>query len=474
MRFVNESGSPPLRRGAHATLDHMGNAVVRALAWLFGLVVALSAGAQCLAQTHGPCPPQTAQAAWSESDIRGSRIVHRTGVSAPRPHTVGVRDPVVVSEAGGRSVTILDGRFMPAHRFSVSRELHGAPRLSPDGRFAYLASPDGWVGKYDLGDGALVAEVRAGLGRVEIAVSGDGTHVAVASCEPRTLALLDPDLAPLKVLPVRDREGRRSAAIAAIRDAPPRRSFVVALDDVAELWEISYDPKADDVPIGVIHDFQYREGAFVRGYLNPRRSVLQAPIGDFLFTPDHSELLGAPRGGGRAQVVNLDVRRTIAVPDIPAIGPPGQGGVWTRDGRPVMAVRARADGAIVVVDPQAWRAVRLIPMPGPGGLVRTHDAIPYAWADAAPSGAFVVIDKRTLERVDEVRVAAPGSGPLQLEFSRDGRQALASVGAGLADGGAVAVFETAGLVEVARIPMDRPGLARHAAAEMARQQESDR
>ena len=37
--------------------------------------------------------------------------------------------------------------------------------------------------------------------------------------------------------------------------ASPRRSFVVALKDIPEVWEVSYDPKAPEIPIGVITAF---------------------------------------------------------------------------------------------------------------------------------------------------------------------------------------------------------------------------
>ena len=51
----------------------------------------------------------------------------------------------------------------------------------------------------------------------------------------------------MKVVPVADREGKRTSRVSAVYDAAPRRSFVVALKDVRELWEVSYDPKAADI-----------------------------------------------------------------------------------------------------------------------------------------------------------------------------------------------------------------------------------
>ena len=45
-----------------------------------------------------------------------------------------------------------------------------------------------------------------------------------------------------------------------------------------------YNPKADDIPAGMIHDFKYKEGALVPGFLNPVRTQLDDYLDDFFFT----------------------------------------------------------------------------------------------------------------------------------------------------------------------------------------------
>jgi hypothetical protein len=51
---------------------------------------------------------------------------------------------------------------------------------------------------------------------------------------------------------------------------------------------------------------------------------------------------------------------------------------------------------------------------------------------------------------------APGKTVAHIEFTRDGRYALASLWERKADGGAIIVFDAATLKEVKRIPMDKP------------------
>ena len=52
----------------------------------------------------------------------------------------------VVVEAGDHHVTILDGdRFEPLARVPTRYALHGGPKFTPDGRYVFFCSRDGWV-----------------------------------------------------------------------------------------------------------------------------------------------------------------------------------------------------------------------------------------------------------------------------------------------------------------------------------------
>jgi cytochrome c553/DNA-binding beta-propeller fold protein YncE len=406
---------------------------------------------------HIYAPPATPPV-WGADEIRASRIEHAKPASLPaRPKFAA--DPLnlfVVVEAGDHHVTILDGdRFEPLARFPSRYALHGGPKFSPDGRFVYFASRDGWIAKYDLWNLALIAEVRAGLNTRNAAVSGDGKYVAVANYLPHTLTILDANLELVKVLPVADREGKRASRVSAVYDAAPRRSFVVALKDVQELWEVSYDPQAADLPVGLIHDFRYREGAFLPGFLNPRRTALDDYLDDFFFTADYRELVGTSRDAHAGQVIHLDVRRRIATVELAGMPHLGSGITWQRDGRMLLATPNLKEGLVSVMDVKEWRVVKQIPTPGPGFFLRSHEATPYAWVDSMMSPArdtLTVLDKRTLEPVASVR-PEPGKTLAHVEFTRDGRYALASL---WEQDGALIVYDAATFKEVKRIPMKKP------------------
>lgn len=400
---------------------------------------------------------------WSEQQMRASRIVHFNNLpDRPAAEFKGadMMNLFLVVETGDHHISVLDGdKLEVIARIPTRYALHGGPKFTPDGRYVYLASRDGWISKFDLWNLKIVAEIRAGINTRNVAVSGDGKVVAVANYLPHTLALLDADLNLLKVHAVVDKDGKESSRVSAVYDAAPRKSFVAALKDVPEVWEISYDPKVEDIPAGMIHDFKYKEGTFLPGFLNPRRTFLAEPLDDFFFTQDYSELMGASREAGKGQVVNLDVRKKIADLKMPGMPHLGSGITWDWNGRRVMASPNLKEGLISVIDMKDWQTIKTIPTRGPGFFMRSHERTPYAWTDSMMDkkgkDTLQVIDKRTLEKAAEIRTD-PGRTLAHIEFDRYGKYALASLWERKSDGGALIVFDAKTFKELKRIPMDKP------------------
>ncbi|HPR07233.1 MAG TPA: cytochrome D1 domain-containing protein, partial [Denitromonas sp.] len=396
---------------------------------------------------------------WDVEQIVASRIVHADVATLPAKakFEADLMNLFLVVEAGDHHVSILDGdKLERIHRFPSRFALHGGPKFSPEGRFVYFASRDGWVSKYDIWNLTLVAEVRAGINTRNLAVSSDGKVVAVANYLPHSLVLLDSDLNMIKVIDVTDKEGTKSSRVSAVYDAAPRKSFVAALKDVPEVWEISYDPAVEDIPVGLIHDFKYKEGAFLRGYLNPRRTPLADILDDFFFTQDYSELIGATRAGKKGQVVHLDVRKKIADLDLGGMPHLGSGITWEWHGHTMMASPNLEEGKITVIDVKDWSVVKEIKTLGPGFFMRSHENSRYAWTDSMMSptakDTLQVIDKETLEVVAQLR-PEPGKTVAHIEFTRDGRYAIASL---WEDDGALIVYDAVTLKEVKRLPARRP------------------
>jgi mono/diheme cytochrome c family protein/DNA-binding beta-propeller fold protein YncE len=406
---------------------------------------------------------------WADADIRASRV-QLADLSKLPNKPAWPADPMnlfVVVEGGDHHVSLIDGdRFEPIHRFASRYALHGGPKFTSDGRFVYFGSRDGWITKYDLWNLVLVAEVRAGLNTRNVAVSADGRWVLAANYFPHTLALFDAELNLVKTIAATTLDAKTSSRVSAVYDAAPRRSFIVALKDIAELWEISYDPKAEDIFDGLVHDYRMREGISKPGFLGVKRTRLEEPLDDFFFDQGYVNVLGAtrakpPDAGApaeakpSAQVINLDVRRRIA--ELPIAGMPhlGSGITFAWNGTTVLASPNLKDGAIDVIDMKTWKGVKTIKTPGPGFFMRSHENSRYAWADSMMSptakDTLTIIDKRTLEVVAQVR--EPGRTLAHIEFTKDGRFALASL---WEDDGALIVYDAATLKEVKRLPMRKP------------------
>ncbi|MCL2525020.1 MAG: nitrite reductase [Betaproteobacteria bacterium] len=411
--------------------------------------------------------PITPMPVWGEAEITASRILLEPGKLPDKP--VYKADPLnlfIVVETGDHHVSILDGdKLEPIHRFPSRFALHGGPKFTPDGRYVFFASRDGWITKFDLWNLKVIAEVRAGINTRNAAVSGDGKWVAVANYLPHSLVILDADLNLKKILPVSDKDGKVSSRVSAVYDASPRRSFVAALKDVKELWEISYNPKADEISVGWIHDFKYREGAFISGFLNPQRSYLEDYLDDFYFTQDYDEVMGASRNDAKSaisgQVVNLDARKKIADLELPGMPHLGSGISWKwKDAqgqeRTVMATPNLNEGVISIIDMADWKTIKQIKTRGPGFFMRSHENSRYAWTDSMMSREFKdsmqLIDKQTLEIVAEIR-PEPGKTFAHTEFTRDGKYVLASL---WEMDGALIIFDAVTLKEVKRLPMKKP------------------
>ena len=381
--------------------------------------------------------PSATPPTWSDADLQASHRILTDITTLPTSAQHGA-DPLnlfVVVEAGNHHVRILDGEnFEELAKFQSHFALHGGPKFSPDGRFVYFASRDGWVSVYDLHNLKMIAEVRAGLNTRNMAVSNDGRWALVGNYLPGELVVLDArDLSLVKRIPTTGLDGTASR-VSAVYTAPPRDSFVVALKDVQEAWELSYAGEPT---------------------FEPRRIQAADFLDDFSFTPDYRHLLTTSRKAHGGQVIDLDTGK--AVTDIPLPGMPhlGSGIYWKRDGKWVFATPNVSQGLISVLDMQDWSLIKEIPTEGPGFFMRSHENSKYAWTDVffGPNNdAIHLIDKQTLEVAHTLR-PMPGKNAAHVEFTRDGKHLLLSI---WDTDGALLVIEADTLKEIKRIPMNKP------------------
>ncbi|MFZ1468158.1 MAG: cytochrome D1 domain-containing protein [Paracoccaceae bacterium] len=401
-----------------------------------------------------------AEPSWGEAEIAASRSLNADYTAATAP--VFDADPMnitLVVETGDSHVSVLNGdTFAVLDRFDTPFAVHGGPKFSPDGRFVFVMSRDGWVQKYDIWSLHEVGRVRAGLNSRNIAMSADGKWLAVANYLPTTLTILaTDDLSVAKVIQVADRAGK-SSRVSAVYQAPQRETFVLALKDVPEIWEIATNEDGGPYSEGLVHSNEngMEEALGVeRGLFARRRIQVSAPLDDFFFSADYRNLIGANREGETGVVVNLDVGREIATLPLPGMPHLGSGISWMRNGHRVMAVPHLNEGMISIIDMTDWSLIKVIETSGPGFFLRSHDGTPYLWADVftGPNkGQMHIIDKQSLEVV-RVLTPEPGKTVAHTEFTKDGKFALVSI---WEMDGAVIVYDAATFTEVMRLPMVKP------------------
>lgn len=164
--------------------------------------------------------------------------------------------------------------------------------------------------------------------------------------------------------------------------------------------------------------------------------------------------MGASRDG-KAQVINLNIRRKVADLDLTGMPHLGSGITWERDGQAVMATPNLKEGLITVIDMQDWHVVRQIKTPGPGFFMRSHEHTPYAWTDVfmgKNKDTLQLIDKQTLE-IARTITPTPGKTAAHVEFTRDGKYALVSI---WENDGELVIYDAESIKEIKRIPMKKP------------------
>ncbi len=394
--------------------------------------------------------PLTSRPVWAMEEINKSHLIqYNSGSLGNKPvFTADKLNLFIVVELGDHHVTILDGdKFEPIFRFRTRFALHGGPKFSPDGRYVYFASRDGWISKFDIYNLKTVSEIRAGINTRNLAVSGDGRFVMVGNYLPHTLVVLEAkNLDPVKIIPVKAKNGNTSR-VSAVYAAPPRNSFIVALKDIPEVWEIYYSNKSLNTRQG--DDFGNK------GLFQIQRIILEDYLDDFQFDPSYIYLMGAARNAKNGQVVDLNTRHKIADLELTGLPHLGSGITWMYKDKLVMATPNLKKSEISIIDMSTWKTIKRIKTLGPGFFMRTHENTPYAWADVffGPNKEAVhVINKQTLEIVKTLR-PSPGKNAAHVEFDRYGKHVLLSV---WDMDGELIIYNADTLEEIKRLPMKKP------------------
>ncbi len=308
-------------------------------------------------------------------------------------------------------------------------EHSNASHAENTGRFWYTMGRDGKLTKIDLfqtPDKMLVAEVPIAYDARDVAVSGDGKYVVGGGYWPPHFVIVDAaTMDPLKVVSARgvnvDGEYVNESRVAAIYDTPNEKSWLVALKELGQMWQVDYTD-INNLRIDKIDTRKFLHD----GFFDPTGRYFQI----------------AANASNSMVVVDSQTRKLEALIDTDKLPHPGPGANWNDPQcGPVGGTPHLGVGKVTVWgnDPaghkdQAWKICYEVETDGPGVFIRTHPTSKYVWVDQTKhpepevQQSVKVIDKETRKIVKTIQLTdKPGYAAVHMEFNKDGSEVWVSV-----------------------------------------------
>ena len=344
------------------------------------------------------------------------------------------------------------------HVIKALEHSNAAHPENPDdvGRFWYTQGRDGKMTKIDLWqtpDKMLVAETKVAYDARDVAVSGDGKYIIGGGYWPPHFVIVDAKtMDPLKVVSTRgvniDGEYVNESRVAAIYDTPNEKSWLVALKELGQMWQVDYTD-LDNLRIDKMDTAKFLHD----GFFDPTGRYFQI----------------AANASNKMVVVDTKERKKEALIDVDKLPHPGPGANWM-DPKcgPVGGTTHLGVGKVTVWgnDPAghkdaAWKVCYEVETDGPGLFIRTHPKSKYFWADQTKhpepgvQQAVQVIDKETRQIVKTITVTnVPGQAAVHMEFNADGTEVWVSawnMKDSKKDNGEIVVYDANTLEEKTRI-----------------------
>lgn len=340
---------------------------------------------------------------------------------------------VVVERAAGRILLVETTQRTALGRVDGLGDLsHASVVFSRDARHAYVFGRDGGLTKVDLLSARIVRRVIQSGNAIGGAISQDGRLVVAANYTPGGIRIFDSGT--LELLS----EVATGAKVVGIADAPGNR-FVFSLFEAGEIWIVdASDPKQPTT--------------------TRLTGIGKQPYDGFV-TPDGRHYIAGLYGEDGLALVDLwhpdrGARRVLqgygrGEEPLPVFKMPHLRG-WAAAGR-YLFLPAVGRHEVLVLDRVGWTEAARIPLRGQPVFAVAQPGGRRVWVNfALPDNDRVqVIDVDAMKVVKELR---PGRAVLHLEFTPRGEQAWISS----RDDDAVAVYDTASYVELARLPADKP------------------
>jgi len=354
---------------------------------------------------------------WDMQQIQKShRLLSELG-----KHVTGQHDLVMLSNNKKGKIWLIDNNNLTVlDSIQLSKPHIIRILLSSDKHNIFFLQANGKVEIYNRHLKSVVSEIKVGRQSSSMAISHDGRYLAIGNLQPHSVVILDAtNLTPLKYLSVHDGFGMESG-VAQIYPNPIRETFAIGLNDIPQLWEISYADNPYPGFSGWEHGYHNESGDLVKAQPFPvRRLIAREIIKDFRFGPEFLSLIGN-NGEGLAHIVDVDIRRTLfKIEGIKELNIP-EAAIWDEQSQPILASSQQKQNLLQIIDTENWQLIKSINLPSIGQFVRAHPQSPYAFVSLQDQNKIAVIDKAKLEFVRSLNMQSDDSIK-ELKFGRHGK-----------------------------------------------------
>ncbi|NFV81006.1 nitrite reductase [Magnetospirillum aberrantis] len=309
-------------------------------------------------------------------------------------------------------------------------------------RWAYVKTDQAEVYKIDLYSMQAVRKIKTGLNGPGLAVSSDGKYVMASSFVPPRAVILDSDtLEVVKVLDLQgvDPDGKNVRSEGGSVTASPYGPYLIlALERAGQVWIIETDKP--DLPVTKITDVgRHLHDSFV------------SKDGRYYMVASYAD----------NKIVAIDLKEKKVVRDIQAgCQPHVGGGSIFRQGDKYLGVgtnigQCDRGNVVTIWDMKDFSVVKQVPVAGPTESPAAHPNAPYVAVDIVGTGPeasqIQFIDKKTLEVAKTIEVGGHAYFP---EYTADGRYLYVSAGY---SGDKLIVLDSKTLEKVAEHKLQAPG-----------------
>ncbi len=329
---------------------------------------------------------------------------------------VNVKNLTAVACDGTGKVWIMR-RSKILNKFSFGN-IRGGLKYSPSGRYLYLSSTAGYVGKYDFYGKKLSYKIRACRYLRNISLSEGGRYVLAACRLPESIVVLSSkNLKPVKIIPLKHR--------------------------ISAIYGLFGNNEA-------VFSFMHKP---VIGILNTdtlKASYYKTPIPfrDFFVDPLGEYAVGTFFKNAGLNVFDFKTHKIVYSHKPEDVHHPAEAAFWFHKGRFYFAMADLTKPYVSVWRMYDWKFIRNIYTGGSGFFVKTEPYTKYLWANNG-SGGLVLINKDNFK----IKKLALKKGGHAIDTQFSGNEKLAYV-SDYGKEGEIAVINTNSLKIIKNIPAD--------------------